>query len=155
MDIVLAVRQMLSAESSVTSLLGNDNVFDTWLFQDVIQGKVDGSGTCGVVLFLDGSWTTPNAYSTAKFPRICTMIYADPARDSTGNLANDDTRSKILAVHEAMDAFLHRTTMETVIWGSPGVRVLSSTRLNEPYPRPWAATEGAATCQIYYGLGIG
>lgn len=153
-DVVLAVRQMLAQEISVTSLLGSDSNFDTWLFQDKLQAKVGGSGTCAVVLFLDGNWTSPNAYSTAKFPRICTMIYADPARDSAGNLTNDDTRSKILDVHEALDAFLHRPSMETVNWGSPAVRIIGSTRLNEPYPRPWIDTEDGGTAQIFYGLGV-
>jgi len=152
-DVVLAVRKMLAAQSDVCALLGSDSRFDTWLFQDTLFATVENSQTCAVVLTLEGGWTAPNDYNTARFPRLGTTIYADPKRDSANNITSDDTRNKILAVHQVLDKYLHRPTKATAIWG--GLRILASTRLNEPYPRPWVDGDHAASAQVFYALGVG
>lgn len=152
-DIVLAARRMLAAESSVTDLLGSDTRYDTWLFTDTLYAQVENSQTCAVVLTGEGSWSAPNDYNTARFPRLGVTIYADPQRDEQNNLTVDDTREKIMNVHAALFHLLHLVHGHAVLWDD--VRVLRSSCLNEPQVRLWVDADHAASAQVFYAVGVG
>jgi hypothetical protein len=153
LDYVLGARRYLAAFSDVRAVLGSDVQFDTWLFQRKLPVVVEGSQSCAVVLSPAGSWTAPNSHNTARFPRLQVEIYADPQRDSGRNVTVDDTWPKILAAYEALDRHLHMAGTADVMWDS--VRVLRSTRLDEPDPVPVNDTDGVQRAAIFYALGLG
>lgn len=152
-DVVLAAHRFLSTKTDVTSLLGGDSVFSSWLFTDTLAVEVAGSSKCALVLYYAGSWSAPNEHNTAVFPRLGITIYADPKRDSNGNFIRDDTRTKILKVHKALRKHMHLVDMQTVMWDD--LRILASSCLNDPEPRPWEDGDHAASAQVFYALGVG
>lgn len=150
-DIVLAVRDYLASQSTVTALLGSDAKFGPWVFQDSLYWELN-SQTCAIVVTDNGSWTSPNDHNTARFPMVLLTFCADPQRDANQNITHDDTGAKIRALHEAVFKVLHWTDANERQLGT--LRVLRSSCLNEPQIRPYVDGDHAASAQITYAIGM-
>lgn len=153
MDIVTSAIQFLKTFPEVTAALGSDKVWTSWLFDRRLYARYEGTSKTAVVLSTAGGWTSPNAYSTVRFPRLRVEIYTDPTRDGAGAVVTRDAEARALDVFDLVDRRLHNTSGHDVMWG--GQRVIASTRLSEPEVFDVPDGDGAVRCEVYYGLGVG
>lgn len=154
--IVKALVEFLYTKSDITSLLGSDDVFPAWIFEErlyISTKALEGSGKCAIVVQQDDGWTSPNEYSTAEFPLVDIYIFADPSRDFMKNIVFDDTAQKIQDIRQALDKYMHLTTGETVMWGS--VRVIASNRLNHQKITDVPEGDGLRSGMVSYAVGVG
>lgn len=151
MNVTLSLRRYLAQQSDVTALVGHDHEWDTWIFQDRLYTMVEGTSQVAVVLSQRGAWTSPNSYNTLRTPRIVVEIYADPTR-SNSRLEVRDAGDKAMAVFEAIDSHLH---MVSGIASWDGLRIVGSTRLDEPEVFDVPDGDGMVRAQVFYGVGVG
>lgn len=159
-DVVAAARKYLAQQASVLTVLGSDSIWDLWLFQEKLLTKVESSGKVACVLKQKGSWTSPNTYNTARFPRLVTEFYADPDRDSKNNVVTPlSAKDRILAAHEVIDSFLHIVSGKENWWPSFGTtgacRILRSTRQGELDWFDVPEGDGVLQGTVSYAIGLG
>ena len=155
-NIVKACVEMLYEQPEVCALLGSDDVYPAWIFEEktyFTSRPLEGSQQCAIVVREDDAWTDSNEHNTMEFPLLDVFIYADPARDYMGNFDFDDTLQKIQDVREAMDKHMNWTYGRTRMWGN--VRVLSSRRLNRQRISPVSEGDGMRTGYVSYALQLG
>lgn len=160
-----AARNFLAQQSSVTSLVGTDTQVGEWLFVNVPEATVENSSTCLVVIYTEDGWGA-NQHNTARFPTLVIDIWADPTRNPDRSVRWRDADLKAEAVYLAIDKHLHRVSNSepggaSVIWGTAeeianktGVRIISSSRVNEPSSRPAFDDQGAVIWTVRYDVSI-
>lgn len=123
-----AARNMLAEQSSVTSLLGSDSAWDSWIFVDAPQALVENSGTSLIVITQTGPWAAANDYNTARFPQLTVDIWSDPTRNGDLSVRRKDAKLKIDALVKQIDKFMHvlHPGPNGIIWH--GLRVVASKR---------------------------
>jgi hypothetical protein len=146
-------RTVLASDTALTDLLGKDDVWDTWIFQDRLYAAIERSGAVAVVLEARGAWTSPNMHNTMRFPRLWVGYYADPSRDAAGNVTEYDAADKIEAVHALVDRHLHRPQGGEVMWGA--LRVIDAHRMGEPDYFPVKDGDGMTRAEVTYGVTLG
>lgn len=159
-DVVAAARKYLAQQAAVSAVLGTDNVWDLWLFQDKLLTRVESSGKIACVLKQKGSWTSPNDHNTMRFPRLITEFYADPDRDSKNNVVTPlSAKDRILAAHEVIDSLLHVVSGHDQWWPSQGAagacRILRSTRQGELDWFDVKDGDGVLQATVSYAIGLG
>lgn len=152
-DYVDGCASYLRQFADLKALLGSDNRYDTWIFQEKLYATVEGSQSVAVVLSTSTQWATNNSYNTADFPKLAVDVYADPERDPNNNVAFDDTKDKLLAVHDKIKKYLHMVDPGYKWWGS--TRIVSSTLLSLPILEPVADGGGMRSAIAYYALVVG
>lgn len=155
-DLTQGAAKFLLSKQDVLDVLGYDEQAP-WVFQDVLQVRIEGKSmlladrATAVVVSNRGSWTAPNNYNTAHFPRLALEIYADPLRDENRNAVEPaETRKRIAFVHRVIDVYLHRPYGFSEYWG--GVRVHSSVRQDEVTMYPVGDGDGMLRGLSYYAL---
>lgn len=161
-----AARNMLAGKTDVTSLLGDDALWDTWIFVDAPQALVENSQTCLIVIAEDDGWANANDYNTARFPRLQIDIWADPTRNPDGSVQKRDAKLKIEAVYKAVDKYLHLVDNSLPggvhhKWGTAAqvaagtaTRIVSSKRSGEPSYSPTFDNTGGYMARLYYNVEI-
>ena len=152
MNIIRSLRRYLALQDDVTLTLGHNHEWDTWIFQDRLYAMVEGTSQVAVVLSQRGAWTSPNSYNTLRTPRIAVEIYADPTR-SGNRLEVRDAGDKAMAAFEAIDQHMHLVSGGTVMWDD--LRIVGSTRLDEPEVFDVPDGDGMVRAQVFYGVGVG
>ena len=165
-SLALAARNFLAQQSSVTSLLGSDPLWSTWIFTDSPQALVENSGTCLIVISEEGGWAGANDYNTARFPRLQLDIWADPTRNPDGSVQKLDAKLKIEAVYKSVDKYLHlvdnslpggvfhRWGTAAQIAGGTAHRIISSKRSGEPNYSPTFDNKGGQMARLYYNVEV-
>lgn len=166
-DLTLAARNYLAQQPSVTSLLGSDTLWDTWIFADEPYALVENSQSVLIVITQEGGWASPNMHNTMQFPRLLIDIWADPTRNPATNAVRvKDAKIKINAVYNAVDKFLHTVNLDvpgggSIYWGTAtqifektGSRIQGSQRLGEPEFSPVMDGNGAYMGRVIYGVTI-
>ena len=144
MNIITAVVRELKTHGSITSL--------GTLTKHLLPGDVDGTGLVKATVQSMGFWAVNE--SSAQFPRLRIVIAADASRSGAAR-TTENAHDRALAMYAAVDAVMHRTTREDVVWGGEaGVRVLGSNRAAGPsfVERPEAES---ALLSCSYNLKIG
>jgi hypothetical protein len=163
-DLVSGAVRYLSAQPDFTSLLGSFPFTDPsnpgvpFIFQRSLYIRVEGiaglMGTQAVaaVCSYAGGWAAPLDHSSANFQRLSLEIYADPLRDSAGNITSPaETEARAKAVWKVADSHLHRIgSPKTVLWGD--LVTTSAQRQTEPVIYPVPDGDGLVRCQNYYGI---
>lgn len=159
-DLVDAACAYLRLQPGVYNVLGSDNDWDVWLFQDTLMTRVESSQKTACVVRQDGGWTQPNMHNTARFPRLVVEFYGDPDRDAGNNTSEPlSAKDKILAAFNVIDRFLHFTTMRDQWWPEYGtngaMRVLNSSRASELQFFPVPDGDGLMRGSVTYNVGVG
>lgn len=159
-DLASACRGFLTQQPEIYNVLGSDEIWDIWLFQEKLYVNVEQSQSVACVLKQQGSWTSPNMHNTARFPRLITEFYADPDRDERQN--NEfplSAKDKILRAHVVLDRFLHFARMTEQWWpdiAAPGaMRILNSSRQGELEFVEVPDGDGMMRGQVTYAVGVG
>lgn len=92
MEVEAAVRRYLLGDAAVTGYVV-DKVWRTGLVE-----KVDGTGGMAVVVARAGAWATPGPMSSLEFPLVRVECWADPTRDSDGQIVALDAADKAFAL---------------------------------------------------------
>lgn len=155
MELLEAAVIYLSSKSSITSKIGKDKVFSTWIFQKRLYlGKtLEGSGKVAVVLNVEGGWDAPNRHNNMSFPRLRVDIWADPDRNSAHSMVIDNAEDKAREAFRAIDKYLHRPQGVESPWGT--LRVLTSHRLGEIEFSAVTDGDGVQMGRVFYGLTLG
>jgi len=151
-DLVQGCVKWLLDEDTIHSVLGvfpDTNV--PWLYQHSLWSRVEGTQSVAAVISRAGGWAGANEYNTLRFPRLSLEIYADPLRDTQGNVTQPgETWRRIEAAWVAFDTLLHRPSADTVMWGT--VRTITCTRLGEPLIYPVPDGDGSLRLQQFYAV---
>ncbi len=127
-----AVKYILTL-SDVVALLGSYPVTDPiaanagkpWVFSEDTFTTVEGTGLVALVCSDDGTYSVAPPLTTPQFHRLAIAIWADPARDTRGNIAESAgaTIARGKAVFTTLNFHLHRTTGDSQMWGDMRVSV--------------------------------
>jgi hypothetical protein len=161
----LGIRNLLSQDTALRSLLGRSVSWDTWIFSDDPVGvKVEGTQKCLIVVTENGTWSPPNSYNTQRFPRVFVDIWADPTRNSNGSVKISDAKDKIEVIVKRVNSHLHtvdqaRPNGMPLIWGTAeqiadktGVVVNGSQQLDGPDYSPIRDSAGSFMGRLTYGV---
>lgn len=154
-DLIQGAVKYLTGFTDLTSALGVFTDGTPYLFQHDLWTDLEGSGTTALVIRRGGSWSGGNGNNTLRFPRIAVDLWADPLRDTAGNItAPGEVHRRMEAVYFAFDDKLHRPTGETQMWGD--VRTIGCLRLGEP-TEPLAVSDGDGLLRqtVYYAVSQG
>jgi hypothetical protein len=142
-ELALAARNMLAQKSAVTSLLGDDALWDTWIFVDVPQAVVENSQSVMVVIAQVAPW-------------------ADPTRNADGSVMTRDAKMKIEAAFKAIDKFMHLVHKgpSNPYWGTlteittkTGVRIVDSKRAEGDIDfNPSFDNQGGYMGRVHYNI---
>lgn len=163
--LVYAARNFLVQQSSVTSLLGVDDLGDPMIYANRPEATIENTGTSMIVITSTTGWGA-NTHNTARFPTLYVDIWSDPTRNSDLSVKRKDADLKLEAVYEAVDKFLHRVSNSesggsSVMWGTAteldtrtGLRIISSARQGEPEIGNAFDDEGALIGRVRYNISI-
>jgi len=163
--LVYAARNFLVQQSSVTDLLGIDDLGDPMIYANQPEATIENTGTSMIVITSTTGWGA-NAHNTARFPTLFVDIWSDPTRNPDNSVKRKDADLKLEKVYEAVDKFLHRVSNSepggrSVMWGTAtelanrtGLRIISSVRKGEPEINPAFNDEGALIGRIRYDVTI-
>lgn len=163
----LGIRNLLAQDAELKSLLGRSVSWDTWIFSDDPVGvKVEGTQKCLIVITENGTWSSPNAYNTQRFPRVFVDIWADPTRNANLSVQLPDAKDKIEAIVKVVKRHLHtvdpsRSNGMPLIWGTAeqiadktGVVVAGSQQLDGPDYSPIKDSTGSFMGRLTYGVNV-
>lgn len=151
-DLVQGATKYLQGFDDVLAALGSYAATTTpWLFQHELWVAMEGTQSTAAVLAPGGGWAGPNEHNTLRFERLSVEVWADPRRDSTGNIIEPgEVYRRIDAAYLALDSHLHRPQSGTQMWGT--VRTVSCTRLVEPLTYAVPDGNGLLRLQVFYGV---
>lgn len=157
-NLILAVRRYLASDSTLTSLLGNDSKFATWIFQGTDAEAaplvtMERTQEAAVVVWRSGSWTSPNDHNTMQFPQLSVLVYLDPPRDASGNVTTSDFFPLFQPIFDSLDRLLHLPQHGEIVWDD--LRVLHSIKLQEWDLWPFAQTDGVRVARATFGITLG
>ena len=164
-DLALDARNFLAQQPSVTTQLGSDSKWDTWIFSDSPFVRIENTSKVMIVITINDDWSPANDYNTTSFPRMIVDVWADPSRNSDHSVLKQDAKAKIASVYKAVDKYFHTVNNDTssggsVYWGTAaqiaaktGTRIAKSVRL-DGYPKmsPVSDGNGAFLGSVVYGL---
>lgn len=151
-DLTTAARRVLADHEPLTSLLGSSDSWDTWIFRWRPYVTLKASGAAAIVLSERGGWATPNRHNTARFPRLQVEVYVDLPREE-GTPVSRVAEERALEICRALDEVLHVPDGRTMEWG--GLRVLGSTRQQEPQMDAVPDADGLVRVLVYYEVNLG
>lgn len=164
------IRNYLAQQEDLRALVGRSQNWDTWMWADKPLGKVEGYGKTApersalIVISEGTSWTTPNEHNTLSFPRVFVDVWADPTRNSDGDVKQADADDKIAAIHKVVSKYLHRVDNGTskgqpLCWGTAeqmatwtGSLINSSSRAGEPAYADLRDGNGARMAAVTYNV---
>lgn len=167
-NLALDARNWLAQQPEVTSLLGSDEIWATWIFaNESPHRRIENTQKCAVVIFVQDAWAPANGHNTLSFPRLFVDVWADPTRASDNSVSVQDAKDKIHSVYKAVDKYLHTLHRSTanggaIRWGTAAEItdgsasiIVSSERL-DGYPAlsPVADGNGAWMGRVAYGVTI-
>jgi len=152
-DIVLATRRHLAEQEDLTALLGSGNGYDTWIFQNRLYVPVEQTGKAALLIRQQGSWSSPNAHNTVRFPMIVIEVYVDPKRDDLRNSVSFNLQPQIDEIFQELDKALHRAKGKVEMWST--LRTLGSERMSEPDYFPQQDTENVWVARVTYAVTTG
>jgi hypothetical protein len=163
LDVVKAAQRRLRSflderqDVGLPPVLSSSDGQPWWLFQETLQVTIESTQGVACVLAVRGGWAPPNQHNTARFPRLMTEFYADPRReDTTLDVRVRDAENKIRRAHLAFDHVLNRVRGGDEWWGvsddDPGIRVVSSLRMQEIEYFPVPDGDGVTRAQVFYAL---
>lgn len=160
-----AVQNFLLQHSAVTDLLLVDSLGDPAIYVNSPEATIENTGKSMVVINTETGWGA-NPHNTARFPTIVIDIWSDPTRNPDKSVKRKDADLKAEDIYLAVDKLLHLVDASipgggAVYWGTPsqveqktGVRVISSSRQNEPSERPAFDNQGAVVWTVRYDVSI-
>ena len=169
-DVTTAARRFLAEQESLTTLLGGDSTYKTWIFRWRPYVKVEGSGKSLLVVRQSGSWASANAHNTMRFPRLIVEVWSDVQRAESGLSKQNVTRAATAedaaqAISLELDKYLHRVAGGDVVWGrevddmdvvtDPGLRIIGCYRQGEPDIRELQGGDGAVVASNTYTVTVG
>jgi hypothetical protein len=129
MELETAARRFMLADATLRGYV-QDRVFKFRL-----ELKIDGSGRSALVVNRSNAWTAPDPVKWMEFPVLRVHAYADPRRDTDGQIAELDAEDRAFALYRVLDRMLHARRDYTMgAQGSQaGLKVVSSARWAEPF----------------------
>jgi hypothetical protein len=155
MDIVLAARRHLAAQTDLTSLLGTstDPDYDTWIFRHKLPVTVENSSQSALVLRQGPIWTSRNTHNTLAFPRLVCEVYTDPFRGLTQpGPQTTDSYSMCIAICSVLSLHLHRID-GGFLWDS--LRIVNSKQLSEPVITEDPESDGMVCAVLEFAVSLG
>ena len=157
MELMEAAAVYLTSKEEVRNTVGKDSVFTQgWIFQEKLylgSKTLEGSSKVAVVLNVVGGWDSPNQHNNMSFPRLRVDIWADPDRNVSRSVVQDNAQEKGMATYRAVNKFLHRPQGVESPWGT--LRVLKSHRLGEIEFSPVSDGDGVKMGRVHYGVILG
>jgi hypothetical protein len=152
--VALAMRNYAATIPEITDLLGSDDIWPSWIWEDSLMRTIENTSKCGIVIAQNGGWTTPNEHNTMAFPRVIVTIWADPTRDPvTKAMRRPDAKAKANEIHEAFKKVFHDASNTEHLWD--GKRILGSKLLGEPEFTAVTDGNGIYSAQVFYGVTVG
>lgn len=162
--LAVAARNYLAQQSDVTSLLGSDAIFPSWIFVDTPEVNIESTSKAMLVVSVVDGWAGSNDHNTARFPRLLIDIWVDPTRNPDKSVREKDASVRAEAIYKAIDKHLHVVHASlpggaSIVWGTPmqildktGVRIVSSKRDAEPSYSPAFDDQGAVLATVRYNV---
>lgn len=153
-------RYLSESLPDIRQYLDSDSQWDLFLFRDELPKRIESTQKIALVIKQQGSWTSPNIYNTARFPRLITEFWSDPTRDGKGFVVNaSSARDRINDAHDYIDRFLHVVSGETMWWPNishpKAQRVIASKRADELSFFPVPEARGMLSAVATYHLTLG
>lgn len=151
-DIVQGAVKWLTTFDDVKAVLGAYDDDTPYLYQNKLWSRVEITQSTAAVIRQAGGWAGANITNTMRFPRLVLEIWADPLRDSMGNITEPgETYRRIRDAYNVLDKRLHRPQGGDQMWGS--VRTISCVRLTEPdEPFPIPDGDGLLRLTAFYAV---
>ena len=108
--LTLAVRNYLAQDEELTALLGSDEDWDTWIFEDYPEVSIENSSKVLVVVAPAGFGAMLPTH-TAQFPNIFVDVWADSTRNPDNSTRVRDADDKIDAVWRRIIKNLHTVNL--------------------------------------------
>jgi hypothetical protein len=128
-----------------------------WVFKWKAAATVSGKEGASIVLSQPSGWSSPNRHNTLEFPRLIVEVYADQSRDAGQGPEFKDAPSRAMDVWRVVDRVLHRVDAGAFTWGGTdgGIRIVSSTRSQEPQIMEVPDTDGVYRLLTSYDIELG
>lgn len=155
-DVVSGAVQHLLAQSAAVAAVGAFPSDHPWagqpyIFQRQLFQRMEGTGSQAAVLSYVGGWSPPERGSQAVFSRLSVELYADPVRDTTGNIVSPaETEARTRATWSVFDSFLHWLDPDVQKWGD--LVICTSSRLTEPTVYLVPDGDGLLRAQWFYAV---
>ena len=106
------VRNFLAGDSNLTTLLGSNKLWDTWIFEEAPRAEIENTSKVLVVVS-QGPSGAVNAHNTMKFPSLYIDIWADSTRNPDRSVRTMDADDKIEAVADFIRKNLHTVNLDS------------------------------------------
>lgn len=162
-----AMRNELARDTDLRALLGSSPKWDSWIFLDKPEVKIEGTGKSLIVISTyDQTWATSNMHNTMEFPTIMIDIWCDPTRNTDLSVRVEDGEDKMTAIHKLVKKHFH--TVDTgngsggiLQWGTQtqvdnmqGVFVAGSHLVDGPRTNQIANVPGGMMGSTRYGVNL-
>lgn len=128
MELETAFRRHLLAAEPVAGYVGQK------VYKHRLGEKIDGTGGRAIVLYRNNGWATPDPVTTQEYPILALKLYADPDRDTDGQVKEFNGEDKAFALYRVVDRFVRglRGVWVGGVAQTPGLLVITSQRWKEP-----------------------
>jgi hypothetical protein len=147
----------IQALLAVPGLIGSDDAWvNGWIWDSSLQGRIENTQQCAIVVSYAGGWLAPLDDSSASFPAVVVDIWADPTRAEDNSVRVNDAKTKCFTIHAAVKRALHlnqhraRNDASAIYFGN--TRVTTSELLAEPDLQPVSDSNGAHMLRARYGI---
>jgi hypothetical protein len=131
MELATAARRMALVDGGPTipGWVGNR------VYKNTLQVTVDGTGSCALVFRVAPGWATAEWPSSAEFPVLQAMCWADPSRDELGAITEANAEDKAAGLARAVADRIHgvRDQWWGAVGSQRGLLIIDATRYTEPY----------------------
>lgn len=128
MEIETAARKMLLGVPAVTGYVQQK------VFKFRLEEKVDGTGGRAIVVERNNGWASPDTVTSQEYPILRIKMFADPDRESSGEIKMLNAEEKAWAMHRVVDPLIHGK--RGMVWGASesnsGLLVVTARRWKEP-----------------------
>jgi hypothetical protein len=161
-DIVKDVQYYLQEQPEIQALVtppyigSDDGWVNGWIWDSNLQGRIENSQLCAIVISYAGGWVAPLDDHTVSFPAVVVDIWADPSRKEDNSVLVHDAKTKCFTIHAAVKKALHlnqkrsRSDASAIYFGN--TRVTSSELLGEPDLQWVTDGNGARMLRARYGI---
>jgi hypothetical protein len=146
-EVETAAKRYLEQELTVRGMVADR------VYKRKLEEHVDKTGKRALVVRRDGGWTSPDRVQSSEYPVLAVDCWADNSRDAEGLKMGDDAEDNAWALYRVVDPLLHR--IRSAWWGTggsrEGLRIIESTRWQEPWCQTKAESHGGVAYSVELG----
>lgn len=164
--LTLAMRNELARDPEMRALLGSSPKWDTWIFVDQPEVKIENTQKCLIVLDVYEPWASQNLHNTMEFPTVIVDVWADPTRNPDNSVKVDDAELKIDRINKVLKKHFHTANLSRpgggfLQWGTQeqidsgtGVWVNGSHTLDGPRYSEVANVPGVSVASYRFAVNL-